>query len=79
MERTRNEDFYTFNLDLLNSNKIIALCSSSHYGDHLCQVISKTSERFKSYGADMKCRLYLLLYFSGPSGSLIPALLSVWN
>jgi hypothetical protein len=32
---------FTCDLDLGGSNQIIALCTSSHYGDYLCQVILK--------------------------------------
>jgi hypothetical protein len=41
MESTQNVDFLTFDLDLGGSNQIIVLCASSHYGDHLCQIIKK--------------------------------------
>jgi hypothetical protein len=41
-------------LDIGDSNPIIALCILSHYGDHLCQVISKFFQGLKSYGADTK-------------------------
>jgi pyruvate-formate lyase-activating enzyme len=41
MERTRNVDFLALDLKEWDSNPIIALCTSSHNWDHLCQVIKK--------------------------------------
>jgi hypothetical protein len=35
-----------FDLDVLGSNQIIVLCSTSHNGDHLCQLMKKF-HRFK--------------------------------
>jgi hypothetical protein len=37
------------------SNQIIALCTSSHYGDHLCQVISKHFQQLKVMERTWKC------------------------
>jgi hypothetical protein len=42
-------------LYLGGSNPIIALCILSHYGDHLCQVISKNFQRLKVMEQTRKC------------------------
>jgi hypothetical protein len=47
-------------LDLLGINQIIVLCTSSDTGNHLCQIIFFKSQRFKSPGADRKCRILSL-------------------
>jgi hypothetical protein len=59
-----NEDFLTLalkcDLDLECSNAIVALYTSSDYGDHLCTVISKHFQQFLSYAADTKCILFII-------------------
>ena len=58
--RNENVDFLTLkcDLDLRGSDQIVALCTLAHHGDYSCQVILKTYQGFKSYGADKKCRLF---------------------
>lgn len=41
-------------LDLGGSELVVALCTSPHHGDHLCQNTLKTFHEFKTYGADTK-------------------------
>jgi hypothetical protein len=43
-------------LDLGRNNPIVVLCTFSYNGDHLW----KHFQRFKSYGADTKCRLLIM-------------------
>jgi hypothetical protein len=57
MEQTRNVDFLTRDVEIKGSNPIIVLCTYSHNGDNLCQVISNKFQQLKSYGADTKCSL----------------------
>jgi hypothetical protein len=49
-------------LDLGGSNPIAVLCTSSHDGDHLCKVISKFLQRFKSNEVDTKCSFQYLAF-----------------
>ena len=44
----------TFDCDLGNRDQIVALCTSTHNGDYLGQVIYLKKKRFECYGADMK-------------------------
>jgi hypothetical protein len=48
---------YKCDLEFGRSNP---LCTSSHYGDHLCQVIFKKFQLFKIYEANTKCRLFIM-------------------
>ena len=58
MERIRNVVLLIFDikcdLDFGDRVPIVALCTTPHNGDYLCQVILKTFQRFKNYGADTK-------------------------
>ena len=55
MQQTKNVDYQylTLNLkcdlDLGGSDLIVALCTSSHNGYYLCQVILNTFKQFKNY------------------------------
>lgn len=57
MEQTRNVDLFmlTFKCDLDHGRSDLdaALCTLSHYGDHLCQVMFKTFQ-FKTYETDTR-------------------------
>jgi hypothetical protein len=46
--------------DLQGCDLIIMLYQWCHNGHHFCQVILKILQRFKSYGADNKCRLFIM-------------------
>lgn len=57
MEQTRNLAFFIFDLcdfDLVGRYIFVTHCTLCHNGDHMCKVILKTFQLFKSYGADMK-------------------------
>lgn len=57
MEWTRIVDFNTFDLcdlDLEGIDLVVALCTSSYNGNHMCQSYFKNLWQYKSYGANTK-------------------------